>query len=189
MEKIIKRLLLLSLCLFIPVKSFALVGIGGYVPFGLSTQKTKTGSRRTLSAEPYILFNTTLSAPFNQIFMPEFGYVFHATEKFDDYDKSTMFLLADFGYQFSSTFILRYGLGLFRTSIGGDGATVTLSNGSSTATFYRPSETSTSYNTTWNIGLQGDLTKNYAMKFQFYLFDPISSTRDVSYSLSVTYNL
>lgn len=184
-----KKLLLIATLLTLSFNASALVGIGGYVPFGLSTQKDKTGSRRTLSAEPYIFFNTVMQAPLNHVFMPEFGYVFHTSEKFDDYSKSTMFLLADVGYKLTGNLLLRYGLGLFRTSIGSDGAAITLQNGSSTATYYRPSENVTSYNTTWNLGIENSFNKNYALKFQFYVFEPISSHRDVSYSLALAYYL
>ena len=167
----------------------ALVGTGGYVPFGLSTQKDDDGSRRTFSFEPYIFINTVIQAPYNHVFLPEFGYVFHTSTQYDDYDKSTMFLLADLGYKLTPNLILRYGLGVFRTSVGSDGGAVTLQNGSGTATFYKPSDSVTSYNTTWNLGIENSININYALRFQFYLFEPLSSKRDLSYSLALAYYL
>jgi hypothetical protein len=167
------------------IHSKALVGVGGYVPFGLSTQKEDDGGRRTFSFEPYLFVNTIIKAPFNHIFLPEFGYVFHTSTQYDDYDKSTMFLLADLGYKLRSNLILRYGLGLFRTSVGSDGAAVTLQNGSSTSTFYKPGDSVTSYNTTWNLGIENSLNSNYALRFQTYLFEPLSSKRELLFGTSL----
>jgi hypothetical protein len=169
--------------------SFSLVGTGGYVPFGLSAQKSDDGGRRTFSFEPYIYVNTILPAPYNHLFLPELGYVFHTSTQYDDYSKSTLFVLADLGYKLSPRFILRYGLGLFRTSISSDGGAVTLQNGSGTSTFYKPSDSQKSYNTTWNLGIEGSINRNYSARFQFYMFEPLSSKRDLSYSLSLGYYL
>lgn len=176
-------------CISFSFSSNALVGIGGYVPFGLSTQKEDDGGRRTFSFEPFLFVNTVVQAPYNHIFLPEFGYVFHTSTQYDDYDKSTMFFLADLGYKLRSNLILRYGLGLFRTSIGSDGGAVTLQNGSGTSTFYKPGDSVTTYNTTWNLGIENSLNNNYSLRFQFYMFEPLSSKRDLSYSLSLGYYL
>ncbi|WP_372654687.1 hypothetical protein [Halobacteriovorax sp.] len=183
------KIIILTLSLITSINSYSLVGAGGYVPFGLSTQKEDDGSRRTFSFEPYIFVNTILRAPFNHIFMTEFGYVFHTSKKYDEYKKSTMFLLLDLGYMLRSNLVLRYGIGIFKTSISSDGAAVTLANGTGTSTFYRPSESKTTYNTTWNLGIENSWNKHYATKLEFYLFEPISSKRDISYSLSIAYYL
>ncbi len=178
-----------TLILLLSINSYSLVGAGGYVPFGFSTQKDADGSRRTFSFEPYIFINGVLRAPYNHIFLPELGYVFHTSEKYDDYKKSTMFLLLDLGYMLRPNLVLRYGVGIFKTSISSDGGAVTLANGSGTSTYYRPNESKTTYNTTWNLGIEKSWTRNYATKFELYLFEPISSKRDISYSLSLAYYL
>ncbi|WP_127716104.1 hypothetical protein [Halobacteriovorax sp. HLS] len=181
------KLFFVGLLSLYSINSYSLVGVGGYVPFGMSTQSESDGSRRTFSFEPYVYANTILSAPYNHLFLPEVGLVIHTAEKFDDYSKSTIFLLLDVGYKFTPALILRYGLGLFRTSISSDGGAVILNNGSGTSTFYKASDSSTSYNTTWNLGLEHSFNSNYSLKFQTYLFEPISSQRDISYSLSISY--
>lgn len=183
------KIIISTFILLISVSTYSFVGAGGYVPFGTSTQKDVDGSRRTLSFEPYIFVNTVLRAPFNHIFLPELGYVFHTSERYDEYKKSTMFLLLDLGYMLRSNLVLRYGIGIFKTSISSDGAAVTLANGTGTSTFYRPSESKTTYNTTWNLGIENSWNKNYATRFELYLFEALSSKRDISYSISFAYYL
>lgn len=170
--------------------SYALVGLGGYVPFGPSTQKDPDGGRNTFSFDPMVTFNTVQPIPgFNHVFMPELGFVFHGSGS-DDYKKTTTFLLLDVGYLIRPKLVLRYGIGTFITSVKGDGGAVELNNGTSTSTFYRPGESKKSWNTTLDLGAEMALAPNYALRFQTHLFSIFSSTsRKLSYSLSFNYYL
>lgn len=168
----------------------AIVSFGGYAPFGPSTQKETTGSRNTFSFDPMLGVNTILTTPFyGQLFLPEFAMVFHGSGD-DDYKKNTWLFLADFGHRINNKLLLRYGLGTILTKISGDGGAVQLNNGGSTATFYQPNETSTSWNTTINLGLESAVTGNYAVRFETYLFSFFNNeARKFSYSLNVVYFL
>lgn len=183
------KIIVLSLCL-ISFQTSALVGFGAYVPFGPSTQKDVTGAKNTFSFDPVISLNTAIPTTFyNQLFLPEFGYVFHG-EGADGYSKRTMLFLADFGYRLSTSLLLRYGVGTVLTAVSGDGAAVSLRNGGDTSTFYQPSEGSTSWNTTINLGIESAFNANYALRFQTYWFSLLDSeSRKGSYSFNLIYYL
>lgn len=168
----------------------ALVSLGGYVPFGPSTQKETTGSSNTFSFSPMISVNTIFPTPFfNQLFLPELAMVFHSEDQ-DGYSKRTTLFLFDFGHLLTNDVILRYGLGTALTRITGEGGTVTLPNGSDTSTYYQPNEASTSWNTTVNLGIEGQIMPNYSMRFQTYWFSLLNSeARKASYSLNLVYYL
>ena len=177
------------LLLFYSQLSWSLVGAGGYVPFGFSTQTNKSGSRGVFDLQPMIFVNGLFSVPYLRFFLPEFGYI-HYRDLKDDYSKKGYYLLADFGYPTSQQTLIRYGVGIFMTEISGEGKAVTLNNGSSTATFYTPSESSKSYNVTWNLGIEQAINQNFSGRFELYIYEILSSLkRDLSYSFSVIYYL
>lgn len=181
--------IVLFLIIVLSDRSHSLVGAGGYVPFGLSTQSDKVGGKGTFDFQSMLYLNTALPVAYLDLFLPELGVVFYHDLK-DDYSKKTYYLLLDFGYQLRSNTLFRYGLGMFWTSIKGEGKAVRLNNGSGYSTFYTPSLSQTTHNVTWNLGVEQALNLNYALRFETYLFEVFSSLkRDVSYSLSFTYYL
>ncbi len=175
--------------LLLPIKSMALLNVGGYVPFGLSTQKTEDGGKNTFSFKPLIAVNTVMPIPnMSHVFLPEFGYIPQGKEA-DEYKKSTMYFLLDVGYMITDRFLLRYGLGTFMTKVSGDGAAIQLPNGSGTATFFRPNKGETSWNTTLDLGVEYAIDANNAARIETYLFSWLSSARKFSYSLTYVYYL
>lgn len=168
----------------------ALVSVGGYVPFGPSTQKETTGSRDTFSFSPMVSVNGVFATPFyGQLFLPELAFVFHNEDQ-DGYSKRTMLFLFDFGHQISQGLLLRYGLGTALTRINGEGGTVELLNGGVPDTYYQPNQSSTSWNTTVNLGLENAFDANYAVRFQTYWFSIFNGeARKASYSLNLVYYL
>ena len=162
------------------------IGVGAYTPFP-STQKEDDGTKDTWTADPYVSIGYNHKLSGNYIFTPQIGYVFHSSLD-DEYSKKTLFTLLDFGYTINSRFTGIFGLGTFRTTISGDGGTVVLQNGDGTANFFAPSTSVTSYNTTVDLGLDAIYNKNFATRFQIYLFEILSSEkRSMSYSVAVNY--
>ncbi|GAB4025382.1 MAG: hypothetical protein Fur0010_28600 [Bdellovibrio sp.] len=182
-----KKYFVLASLLF-SLNSYALVGLGGYVPFGLSTRDSADGGVSTFAFDPALTLNHVMPFFLGQLFMPEIGHVFHGEGK-DGHSKKTIFGLLDFGYQIQTGLVLRYGLGTFLTKISGDGGAVELNNGTSTKTFYRPSKSVTSWNTTLNGGIEWAFNSNYASRFELFMFDFLASTRKFSYILNITYYL
>ncbi len=183
-------LIILMTAILFSHNSMALVSLGGYVPFGPSTQKDVTGSTNTFSFSPMVSVNTIIPTPFyQQLFLPELAMVFHSEDQ-DGYSKRTTLFLLDFGHLLTSDLIFRYGVGTALTRISGEGGTVVLNNGSSTSTYYQPDESSTSWNTTINLGIEGQVIPNYSMRFQTYWFSVFNSeARKASYSLNLVYYL
>jgi len=167
-----------------------IVTAGGYVPFGPSTQSDVSGSSNTLSFDPMIGINTKIPTSFyRHIFLPEFDIVFHTGER-DGYSKKTYLFSADFGIEISPMFMFRYGTSTALTSISGDGGVVYLNNGADVDAFYRPSESSISWNQTFNLGIDGLISPEYTLRFETYIFSLFNSdARKVSYSLSLLYYL
>jgi len=165
----------------------ALVGLGGYVPFGPAVQKEKDGGRSTTSFHPMLTLNTNYPMFFDHFFTPQIGLVLHG-DKYDETKKKTVFILWDVAYSFNSSLLLRYGFGSFLTKVGGDGGTISMPNGNSTTTFAKPDKTVTSYNTTLNLGVEYGLNRHYSAQFETYVFNTLDKqSREVSYSLSVNY--
>lgn len=71
---------------------------------------------------------------------------------------------------------LRFGAGTFMTKISGDGGEVTRNNGASTATYFLPSESITSYNSTLNLGIEQFIMPKIAVKLETYAWNILDST-------------
>ena len=91
-------------------------------------------------------------------FAPRFSYVKNSEksrDSYSDYDLTTMIVALDILYRIHSVHLLfmRFGIGNLIKEIKGPGGTVTIPNGSSTTTAYRPSGSSKSKSGTLNLGL------------------------------------
>lgn len=161
-------------------------GVGGYSPFSLSTQSDADGGKSILRVKPTLFVNALIEAPFQHFLMPEFGWVINGSGE-DEYTKNTFYLLADLAYPIVPTFILRYGYGLFMTRISGDGEPILLNNGNGFGTYYTAGEGVTSYNSTFNLGFELAVKSDATFRFQTFIFEPISSSREISYMLSYSF--
>ena len=167
----------------------SMISLGPYASFPFTTQKETDGGRNTFSFNQMIGLNTVMPIPgIAHVFLPEFGFVIHGRET-DDYKKTTMYFLTDVGFLMTERLILRYGFGTFLTKISGDGKTLTLPNGDSTAPAYQPKEGETSWNTTLDLGIEFAFNAHNALRFQTYLFSFLSSARQLSYSLNYSFYL
>jgi hypothetical protein len=184
-----KRILLASLFTLLSIQPvYALIGIGGYAP-GPSSQKSTDGSKNTFSFDPFLSINGVFKFMGKNIFVPEAGVVIHGSQQ-DGYNKQTYFILLDIGYLLTSKVLLRYGVGTFITAIGGDGSIVAQRNGAGTDDFFQPTETSASYNTTLDLGLEYGITQKYSLRLEGYFFEILSGEkRSMTYSLSLNYFL
>ena len=127
-------------------------------------------------------------------FSPQLGFVYHTVQTDDsygDYKMYSIFLLYDFIWvpQSYQSFALRFGLGTFRKTITGKGGTVTIPNGTGTATAYRP-ESATSYSGTFNLGtdfkfnMRTNWFTNFGLRFEVFAFRPLSQEyRNYTYNL------
>lgn len=92
-------------------------------------------------------------------FSPRLGYIKNEVNSDDHYAGKykieTIYLLYDFTHpiNMAGTWQYRAGIGNFIKRIKGSGGTVTIPNGSGTATAYKPGKTQQSFTSTLNLGL------------------------------------
>ena len=188
-----KKTFFIFFLFFFSTQIKSLVFLGGYVPFGPHVKKDLLGNKN--------LFNFGLSLGLNQrfhfpttistAFFPEMGLVFHGTNEFRNYSKYTTYFLADLGYPLGHKgalplpLIFRYGVGLFFTTIKGDGNSVVVDS----SIFYSPNQAITAYNATLNLGLEGPIQNNVSWQFESFIFFPLNSGIKISYLFGVNYYL
>lgn len=129
----------------------------------------------------------------NLVFAPHLSYI-HNTQKsedsYSDYKIQLYHISMDFLYRISDLhqLDLRLGLGNLYRITKGQGGTVTIPNGSGTATAYRPSGTSTSQTATLNMGLEWRFTSQFSISTTGLVIQPMETRkRSVSYLISFTY--
>lgn len=89
-------------------------------------------------------------------FSPRLGYVRDLEPSRDSYGQQRIehiYVLYDFVSPIADSTFLRYGFGSFLKRVSGDGGSLTIPNGSGTATAYRPEGTKTSSTATTNLGI------------------------------------
>ena len=161
------------------------MGLGGYVPFGLSTQKTDDGQRNTMSMHPFLSLKRRWTVSKKLFLNGIFGHVIHLGEK-DKYSKSTTLFIINFASIIDTDLFFHYGMGVIETKISGDGAELRVRNGNTFSSARAPSRTIASRNIIFNIGMEVLLESDFTMKVDTYTFGILSSLkRKVSYSLSL----
>jgi hypothetical protein len=184
--------------LFATNSSFAFdVGLGVLQP----ADKTQDASGKDIP-DP---FSPTISIGhtwdiYGFIFAPRFGYLSQTDNTDDNYGGGskveTFYLLYDFlmplGHMRS--FKLRYGFGTFRKTVKGDGGTVTIPNGNSTMTAYKPetskpsSTLSANLGIDYNFGLMGQTIKDQGVRGELFVLQPLDKDKRL-FSLMFSYAL
>ena len=169
------------------------ISVGSYTPT-IDVQK-ETGERDLFQFNPFLAVGFSWRMMGNHFFVPQVGLAkdFSIDDDYGDYSKTTLFFLWDFSYLLVKGLVVRYGLGTFLTRISGDGGEVTVPNGHSTATAYRPEQAITSYSTTLNLGLEyigqaAWANKYMGLRAEGHLFSFLDSeSRSLGYTLSLVY--
>ncbi len=166
-----------------PLSAKINIGLGGYVPFGLTSQQETDGSRNTFNFNPMLQFSIPIHLGGSHFFLPRAAGVYHLGTG-ENYNKTTLIFSLDYALMLSERFLLHAGLNTIMTRLSGDGGAVTVNNGSGYAIAYQPGDTITSYNTAINLGAELVVTPSWSLEFELYTFGILSSTkRDFSYSL------
>lgn len=185
MKKPLLFFLLISFCL--TPNARALVGVGHMTKYlGAYTDDTKGGHESLLSPWPYLSVHEYFNVSGKFFFIPEFGVTLKKSS-YGDKEASNanggeaskrqlIFILANFSYMAGNGTHLRFGAGIFMTKISGDGGEVTRNNGASTATYFLPSESITSYNSTLNLGIEQFIMPKIAVKLETYAWNILDST-------------
>lgn len=172
-------------------KSYAVspfwVGLGSTTRNFSTAQKESSGSTVKFALNPTLLIGTTLPFFFSGLyFSPGIGYAKYSTK--DSTTRNEIILQYHLSQMLLPNFLLQYGFSNTITKIGGKGGTVVLNNGSSTSTFYIPSETKTSYTASMDIGGELVFTSSLGSRLQFSIDRFLSSKRRrVSHMLTFNY--
>lgn len=184
-----KKIIFLILILF-SIKSNASLfwlGMGNSTHNFLSAQSDKKGSKKSFDLGPTVLLGFTVPFLTSGTFLsPGIGYAKYFTK--DKTSKSDIIIQYHLNQYLFSNIYLRYGFSNYITSIGGDGGTTTLNNGSSTSTFYIPSETKKSYTASFDIGSEYLIDNTWTFRMQVSIERFLSSTnRKVGHLLTLNY--
>ncbi len=155
----------------------------------LTSQSDTKGGTTTFDLAPTLLIGTTLPFFFQDTNLtPSLGYAKYFTK--DGSTKSDIIIQYHMSYSFFSGFEGRFGFSNYITSIGGDGKSIDLNNGNSTATFYAPSETKKTYTASMDFGAKFNLMSSWSCGLQFSVMRFLSSDRRrVSHLLTLDYLL
>ena len=179
------------LLLIVSSECFALshfwMGAGTLTHNFLTAQTDSEGGTRVVDFAPTVLLGATIPFWSGKLFLsPAIGYAKFFTE--DNSTKSEIILQYHISERLFGKLQMYYGFSNYITTIGGDGSTVTLNNGNSTANFYAPSESKTSYTASIDIAPEIILSSKLAFRAQFSILRFLSSERRrVSHLLTMTY--
>ncbi|MCB9091246.1 MAG: hypothetical protein H6621_10600 [Halobacteriovoraceae bacterium] len=156
--------------------------------------QSQDGSEASDPYSPTISLGHNFNAFWGMQFSPQIGYIKNKVNSGDsyggDYKIETYYLLYDLlwnpfesSVSDSTEWVLRTGLGTYQKSIKGSGGTVTVPNGTSTTTAYRPSGSSKSYTTTLNLGIDGRFNynsqyiKKWGLRLESFLYSPFQKQK------------
>jgi hypothetical protein len=166
--------------------AYTWLGVGNLTHNFLSAQSDATGGKKVFEVGPAVIIGTDLPFFFTGIyFSPGIGYAKFFPK--DSTTKSEIILQYHLNQIIFSGFNLRYGVSNYITKIGGSGGTTILSNGNSTATFYIPSETKTSYTASVDLGADMAMTQSWTLRMQISIPRFLSSRRKVDHLLTANY--
>lgn len=163
------------------------MGAGTLTHNFLTAQTDISGSKRVVDFAPTVLLGTTIPFWSGRLFLsPAIGYAQFFTE--DNSTKREIILQYHVSERLFGNVQMYYGFSNYITTIGGDGSTVTLNNGNSTANFYAASESKTSYTASVDVAPEFIISSNLAFRAQFSIMRFLSSEkRRVSHLLTMTY--
>ena len=166
-----------------------MIGAGTYVPSVGKWQKDSEGTARVFSLNPTISWSSKFNIYSEQYFCPMIAFSYHLGLE-DEYTKSTLFVLYDFGWRIRDELFLRYGLGTYITRIGGDGESASLNNGTGMQTFYAPEAAANSFQTTLNLGMEYYFHPSLSLQSELSYFNFLSEKqKSFAYLLQVNFSL
>ncbi len=163
------------------------VGIGNLTHNFLSAQNDEKGGKKVFEAGPVFLVGASFPFLFSGMYAsPAVGYAKFFTK--DQTSRSDIIIQYHLSQLLFPSMMLRYGFSNYITKIGGDGGTLELNNGSSTATFYIPEESKSTFTASMDIGTEFIFSAEYTARLQVSVLRFLSSERRrVSHMLTFNY--
>lgn len=167
-------------------RSYSL-SLGNLTEFARTIQVDEYGKTNSLDWNPYVAFSYHYSLSPSWRISPELGVVLPKSAFDQSMIRWVSFLRVDGGLQ-KPPLIYRAGLGIFMTHMRGKGGLQTLRNGGTSSTFYNPSLTTTSFNTTLDLGIEFFFVPALSTKLQVHTYSLFRSlSRKISYTLALTF--
>ncbi len=182
------------LCVMLFVLSFNAYALSPFwVGFGTTTrnfssaQSNEKGDTVKFKFNPTLFGGMTIPFLFPGVFLsPGLGFGKHSGE--DEASRTEIILQYHISQEITSYFLFQYGFSNTITKISGKGGSVSLNNGNSTATFYTPDTTQTSYMASLDLGGEFILTPYLGTRLQVSIDRFLSSkSRRVSHFITVNY--
>lgn len=186
--KLLKSIFFLLFISSLPITNILAASNGsGYIWAGLGSvthnfkkAQTDTAGNSTVSFKFAPTLIVGASIPFPLIDYTNLnlgmGYTYYS-KGVDNTKKREILLQYHLNYTISSMLNLEYGISNYITRISGDGGTKVLNNGNSTAIFYVPSQTKSSYTASLDLATEFALPYNFTFKTQLSLERFLSSDR------------
>lgn len=163
------------------------IGFGNLTHNFLSAQNDEKGGKTVFEAGPVFFIGSSFPFIFSNLSLsPAVGYAKFFTK--DQTNRSEIILQYHLSQNLFSSFKLRYGLSNYITKIGGKGGNLELNNGNSTATFYVPSESKTTFTASLDLGTELIFSSQYTLRLQASVLRFLSSERRrISHMLTFNY--
>lgn len=163
------------------------LGAGTLTHNFLTAQNDEKGGTKVFDLAPVVFIGTNIPFFLNGVFFtPALGYAKFFTK--DETTRSEIILQYHLTQPLLSSFMLHYGFSNYITSIGGNGGTLQLNNGSSTATFYTPTESKTTFTSSLDLGGEFIFTNEVSARAQVSIMRFLSSERRrVSHLITMNY--
>jgi len=188
LEKKLFSRILYSVILLASFPVEAHFSLGAYLDSPGRIQVDDSGKTNKTDITPFIAANIYLHIYESFWFQPEIGYIFSQTSEGETKNRK-FYNLYYAAYQVIEPLFLKLGFGFFITEIETPSGEVSLNNGDSYTTFYRPGGKSRSYNSTLSFGAEYFFSKHMSARFDSHIFAIRNSdARSLSFNLGATYH-
>jgi hypothetical protein len=163
------------------------LNVGSHTEFYNATQINTSGDKNKLQFLPTLGAMIPFTLPYQFEFLPEFNWVLPINQGSNKIIKNIFMIRGDFGYLITDWFKLRSGTSLIIQNQHGRGGSTQIENGNSVSTFYYPEANRSSFNNTFDLGLEV-FHQNWSARIQTYTYSLFKEQkREISYTLFITY--
>lgn len=170
------------------------LNLGSHTEFFGAVQNDSSGGLRKWDFAPTVGIGTRLNISSPEFtFLPEFNWVLPRGAGSSKIIKNLFMFRADLGYNPVDWFRLRIGTSLMLANQYGQGGSTTMNNGNSSSKFYYPDENRSSWNNTFDLGVEVlplffERPQNWSLRLQTYTYSIFrEDRRQISYSVFWTY--
>lgn len=161
--------------------------VGSLTEFVGNVQIDSNGKKRTFDFNPTIGASLLIPIEGSFDFLPEFNWVLPRKTGEDKVYKNLLMFRADVGYKWFDWLRLRVGTSVMLLNTHGSGGKVSRDNGNGQTDFYRPDSNSSSFNNTFDLGVEA-LYDEWALRVQTYTYQLFNEQRrQHSYMIMGTY--